>query len=131
MIARIEELRGKQGYFIFRNLEARYFRTLLKSATLLIGNSSSGLIEAPSLGTPTINVGRRQEGRLRGTSVFDSAHDQRAITEAISKALTLPKVDYFDSPYAVDLKETSAKRIVKHLQSIMYRPDLFVKRFCD
>lgn len=49
----------------------------------VVGNSSSGLAEAPSMGVGTINIGNRQRGRLQATSVIDSAPDQQAILAAI------------------------------------------------
>ncbi len=51
----------------------------------VIGNSSSGLLEAPSFHVGTINIGPRQNGRLRGVSVIDCAADRRSITQALSR----------------------------------------------
>jgi len=51
----------------------------------VVGNSSSGLAEAPSLGVPTVNIGDRQKGRLRATSVVDCAPDRNAIAAAVAK----------------------------------------------
>lgn len=58
-------------------------------ASALVGNSSAGLIEAPFLGTPTINVGDRQRGRPRADGVIDVAPDQDSIAEALSLARRL------------------------------------------
>jgi UDP-hydrolysing UDP-N-acetyl-D-glucosamine 2-epimerase len=62
------------------------FATLLAGAAALVGNSSSGIIEAPLLGTPAVNVGRRQEGRTRGDNVLDVPADPTAIADAIRRA---------------------------------------------
>ncbi|WP_425405440.1 UDP-N-acetylglucosamine 2-epimerase [Hwanghaeella sp.] len=64
------------------------FLSAMSHADFIIGNSSSGLIEAPSAGTPTINVGMRQSGRMRAPSVIDSATDVGSIQEAIDRALS-------------------------------------------
>lgn len=64
-----------------------YFSTM-HHADCVIGNSSSGLIEAPSLGVPTVNIGSRQQGRLRGPSVIDCSESHDAIAAAIQKALS-------------------------------------------
>jgi len=56
-------------------------------ASALIGNSSSALIEAPAVNTPTVNIGPRQQGRLRAASVVDCAEDSAAIVAAIETAL--------------------------------------------
>ena len=53
----------------------------------MVGNSSSGLIEAPSFGLPVVNVGDRQRGRLRAANVIDVGHDREAIAAAIRRAL--------------------------------------------
>jgi hypothetical protein len=62
------------------------FATLLAGAAALVGNSSSGIIEAPLLGVPAVNVGRRQEGRTRGDNVVDAPADAPAIADAIRRA---------------------------------------------
>ncbi|MGB9143119.1 MAG: UDP-N-acetylglucosamine 2-epimerase, partial [Aestuariivirga sp.] len=55
----------------------------------VVGNSSSGLYEAPSMHVPTVNIGRRQEGRLRATSVIDTPAEATAILNAISKSFSM------------------------------------------
>ena len=62
------------------------YATLLAGAAALVGNSSSGIIEAPLLGIPAVNVGRRQEGRIRGDNVIDVPADATAIADAIRRA---------------------------------------------
>jgi UDP-N-acetylglucosamine 2-epimerase (non-hydrolysing)/GDP/UDP-N,N'-diacetylbacillosamine 2-epimerase (hydrolysing) len=57
-----------------------------------VGNSSSGLKETPAFGCPTVNIGSRQEGRLRGENVVDAGYDSAAIQAAIEKCL-------FDEPF--------------------------------
>ncbi len=66
--------------------EVRYWG-LLRLADALLGNSSSGLVEAPALRVPAVNVGDRQAGRLRWPSVVDAPADARAVTEALRTAL--------------------------------------------
>ena len=64
----------------------RYFNAL-KNALFVIGNSSSGLIEAPSFGIPTINIGDRQRGRIAGETVLNCEPERQSICNAIDKAL--------------------------------------------
>jgi UDP-N-acetylglucosamine 2-epimerase len=52
-----------------------------------VGNSSSGLYEAPTFGIPTVNIGDRQTGRPRATSVFDCSTERYAVVSAIESAL--------------------------------------------
>jgi len=60
---------------------------MLRIASLLVGNSSSGLIEAPAAGVPAVNIGERQRGRLRGRGVVDEPAEAGAITAAIRRIL--------------------------------------------
>lgn len=66
--------------------QSRYLG-LLKIADAVVGNSSSGLIEAPALRVPTVNIGDRQKGRLRAASVIDCAPTKEAIDTALRKAI--------------------------------------------
>lgn len=65
----------------------RYLSSL-KNAAMVIGNSSSGLVEAPSFGIPTINIGDRQRGRLQSDSVINCAPTQEEIIKAMNLALS-------------------------------------------
>ena len=58
---------------------------------LIIGNSSSGIIEAPSLGVPTVNIGNRQHGRIRSNSIIDCDYNIKNIKISINKGLKLSK----------------------------------------
>ena len=69
----------------FENLPTMSYHFLVKNSIGLIGNSSSGLIEAPSLGVYTINIGDRQAGRVRGNSVLDIECNRNAIECAIKR----------------------------------------------
>jgi UDP-N-acetylglucosamine 2-epimerase (non-hydrolysing)/GDP/UDP-N,N'-diacetylbacillosamine 2-epimerase (hydrolysing) len=60
----------------------------LKYVAAVVGNSSSGIIEVPSMGIPTVNIGCRQKGRIAATSVIDCEPDTDSIVQAITKALS-------------------------------------------
>ncbi len=64
------------------------YLSIMRLADVVIGNSSSGIIEAPALGRPTVNIGDRQKGRLRSHSVIDCTHDAESIRAAIARALS-------------------------------------------
>jgi UDP-N-acetylglucosamine 2-epimerase len=66
--------------------QAAYF-SAVRLADAVIGNSSSGIIEAPALGTPTVNVGDRQKGRARGGSVIDCEEEALSVKRAIERVL--------------------------------------------
>lgn len=72
---------------VLENLPHQDFLGLLSAADVFVGNSSGGLMETPSFRLPFVNVGSRQEGRLRADNVIDVPHDRRAITRAIQRAL--------------------------------------------
>lgn len=68
------------------NLGQLRYLSFMRLANAVIGNSSSGLVEAPAMKIPTINIGIRQQGRLRSDSVIDAEPDAAAILTAIKKA---------------------------------------------
>ncbi len=72
----------------FVSLGQKRYLSLLKAVDVMIGNSSSGLIEAPVLKKATVNVGDRQKGRLKAASVVDVANDRSAIVNAVKKVLS-------------------------------------------
>ena len=74
---------------LYSSLGQLSYFSLLKSATVMVGNSSSGLIEAPSFELPVVNVGERQKGRIRAKNVIDILEYQKsAVAMAINKALS-------------------------------------------
>ncbi len=91
-------LRNLHGFYVVKNLGDFYINVMAK-ASAVIGNSSSGLIEAPVLGTPTVNIGDRQEGRHRCKSVFDASWSKSDIKKMIAKALSWVKPLEIDHPY--------------------------------
>lgn len=73
-------------YHSFANLKREDYLALLKNCTFIAGNSSSGLLEAPSFSVPAVNIGRRQNNRFRGINVIDVPFDEEQIIEAMHKA---------------------------------------------
>lgn len=67
----------------YKNLEGLDFLRLLKMSSCLIGNSSVGIREAAHLGVPVVNIGKRQNMRLRGKNVLDVNHDAEVIKKSI------------------------------------------------
>ncbi len=74
--------------YVSTSLGQLRYLSLLKHATAVIGNSSSGIIEAPVFEVPTVNIGDRQRGRLRAGSVIDCIEDRHAIRAAIDRAIS-------------------------------------------
>lgn len=71
-----------------RNVSRRFYSGLLRTASVIIGNSSSGILEAPSFELPCVNIGRRQQGRLQSGNVINVDHDKQEIIDAVRTALT-------------------------------------------
>lgn len=73
--------------YLFTSLGSDRYWSALRLTDVVIGNSSSGILEAPAVGTPSINIGDRQSGRLRAASILDCAVDQAEISAALSLVL--------------------------------------------
>lgn len=89
------------------------YHSLVKYSKGLIGNSSSGLIEVPSLKVPTLNIGNRQKGRLSGPSVIHVSNELEEMAEGLKK---LEEVSDFTNPYE---KEGSAEAGIAILQEFL------------
>ena len=100
---------------------------LLATCDAVVGNSSSGLAEAPSVRTPTVNIGLRQAGRLAGPSVMHCPAEPSAISAAIDRAMA-GDVPGFDNPYG---DGHSSGRIVQALIAAPPRDILLRKRFFE
>jgi UDP-hydrolysing UDP-N-acetyl-D-glucosamine 2-epimerase len=89
LIRRAEKFAASHGASrVFVNLDHRAYLSLLSNVGVLVGNSSSGIIESTSLEVPTVNVGIRQTGREHASNVIDIPAERKAIREAIQRTLT-------------------------------------------
>jgi UDP-N-acetylglucosamine 2-epimerase (non-hydrolysing)/GDP/UDP-N,N'-diacetylbacillosamine 2-epimerase (hydrolysing) len=70
----------------FVNLDPLVYWSLLWQMTLMLGNSSSGIMETPSFAVPTVNVGMRQQGRERACNILDAAPNSASILDAVRRA---------------------------------------------
>jgi len=121
--------RDKQGS-MFMSLGSKRYLSLLKNVDLVMGNSSSALIEAPALGVPSIDIGERQAGRLRASSVLHCDEHTSDIVATINKALT----PQFQSSLSNIRKPYGASGASKKIVSILKAKDpksLIKKQFHD
>ncbi len=81
-------LRNKGNAVVFASLGEKLYLSTMKYVTAIIGNSSSGIIEAPILKIPTINIGDRQSGRIKPDNVIDCQPYKDDILSAINKAMS-------------------------------------------
>jgi GDP/UDP-N,N'-diacetylbacillosamine 2-epimerase (hydrolysing) len=72
----------------YSNLNRLDYLALLTNCEFIIGNSSSGILEAPTFGKPAVNIGRRQADRYRGKNVIDCEYNSESISSSIQKART-------------------------------------------
>ncbi|MNJ41278.1 UDP-N,N'-diacetylbacillosamine 2-epimerase (hydrolyzing) [compost metagenome] len=79
---------GHQGIFMVKSFEQLDYLTMLKHATILVGNSSSGIIEAASYRIPVINIGTRQWGRERSANIIDIDENGDQLSNAIKYVLS-------------------------------------------
>jgi UDP-N-acetylglucosamine 2-epimerase len=99
----------------------------IKHVNLVVGNSSSGLIETPALKKATVNIGERQRGRLRADSVVDCEEKKQAIVSAIEKGLSpgfVSIVENVVSPYGQGNASVRIKEYLKKvsLQKVLMKP---------
>lgn len=111
---------GQAGYFSAMNL-----------AAAMVGNSSSGILEAASFELPVVNIGIRQEGRLRGANVIDTDNQRQGILAAIERATSdefRRALKGMQNPY---YQGGASELIVKRLKEVEFGERLIVKRFQD
>lgn len=87
MIDVIESFRGRAWLHIVPSLPHRTYLSLLRRADVLVGNTSSAIIEAPCLQLAAVNIGERQQGRERGDNVIDCEPTAAAVRAAVERAL--------------------------------------------
>ena len=129
MIKLIEKYEKKDYLHVFKNLPYEDYLSLMKSADLMTGNSSSGIIEAPSFKIPVINIGGRQHGRSRTENIIEADPDKNKILDAIDFALHdkefLKKVNSCKNKFG-DGK--ASQKIVKILKELEINDKLILKQ---
>jgi len=122
--------KDSQGRFLFKSLGIKNYLSLAKNMDLVLGNSSSGLIEIPYLKVPTLNIGSRQEGRLRASSVYDCNVVSNQIGTSLKKMLKdgfLNTVSFQEKPYG---NGGASEKILKVIMRVDV-PDSIKKDFFD
>jgi UDP-hydrolysing UDP-N-acetyl-D-glucosamine 2-epimerase len=128
LAARIRLLLGqRQDTHLFTNLPAVEYWSLLRYATLFLGNSSSGIMETASFALPTVNIGMRQQGRERARNIVDTPPVATSILDAVHKAESSDfraSLEGMTNPYG---DGCSAERIVHVLTTLPSRDELLLK----
>lgn len=130
MIGVIKEYKDYPFIRVVENLPYVTFVSLMKVADVIVGNSSSAIIEAPLFSLPAVNIGSRQEGRERGANIIDAPHKKEAIIRAIEKAMTDQKfrseIQQASNPF--DIEPNGDEKITEVLSTIQINQNLLQKR---
>ncbi|SEW23381.1 UDP-N-acetylglucosamine 2-epimerase [[Clostridium] fimetarium] len=113
----------------FTSLGSLRYLSIMSHSSVVIGNSSSGIIEAPFLKVPTVDIGDRQKGRVKSSSVISSNNSVQDIIEAIEKALNY-KADKKEIVTSYENEDTSYRIISAIKQALQEGIDL-KKTFYD
>ena len=111
---------GTQAYF-----------SLMAQSAVMVGNSSSGIIEAASFNLPVVNIGNRQRGRIRSQNVIDVDYDHRSIVAGIKKPPHRSSARAWQILSTLTVMAAAADRIVGTIKSTLPKKGLIVKEFHD
>lgn len=129
MIQVIEEASEQENVHVFENLPRRYYLGLLGISDVMVGNSSSAIIEAPSFGLPAVDIGPRQEDREHTENVLSVPHDSDSIWDAVRRSLEdeqfRKRVSECVNPYD---RGGAAEHIVDRLRSVELNDRLLQKQ---
>jgi UDP-N-acetylglucosamine 2-epimerase (non-hydrolysing)/GDP/UDP-N,N'-diacetylbacillosamine 2-epimerase (hydrolysing) len=129
LIQRTEQLRTlRPDTNIFVNLPALAYWSLLRQVDIIIGNSSSGIMETPSFAVPTVNVGMRQQGRERARNILDAAPERADILAKIAIARSeqfRSSLEGMENPYG---DGHASEKIVEVLTSVPLGEQLLIKK---
>lgn len=123
--------RNKMRFKYFNSLGQEAYFSMLKYCNLVIGNSSSGIIEVPSFKIATIDVGSRQQGRIRAKSVLNSTFEIKNFIKIFYKARSkkfINSIKNIKNPY---LQKNSIQKAFKILTKLNLSKDLVQKEFYD
>ena len=113
------------------NLGTRAYFSAMSLSAAMVGNSSSGIIEAASFGLPVVNIGNRQRGRIRGRNVIDVGNTRSEVMDGIRRALQphfRKELEQMANPYGGG---DASATIVRTLKQLDLDEKLIVKRFYD
>tara|TARA_B100000900_G_C20120545_1_gene529743 strand:- start:104 stop:574 length:471 start_codon:yes stop_codon:yes gene_type:complete len=121
---------NQQNAVSFVSVGQRNYLSIMKRVDLVIGNSSSGIIEAPFFKIPTINLGDRQKGRIQGQTIINSILESNSIIKSINVGLSDEfnnKIKNSRNPYG---NENASKKILDVLSKVDLK-QLINKKFYD
>jgi len=116
-------------YHLFSNLKRADYLGIMKNSVCIVGNSSSGILEAPTFKVTAVNLGRRQQNRIQGQNVINAPFEKRAIVAAIRKAMSNDFLSMLqkncENPYG---DGTASKKILECLIETPITDQLLIKQ---
>jgi len=114
----------------FDSMGQLLYLSAMKNVSIVIGNSSSGLLEAPSLKKPVINIGVRQNGRLKAANVVDCKENEKAIIAAIKKGLSPEFKKIAQKAVNLYSQGNASHKIKEYLKNVSLE-NILMKKFYD
>lgn len=128
VIRAIEEFKDEPAFRIRPNVDSVDFLGLQAIASVMVGNSSSAIIEAPYFDLPAVNVGNRQRGRERGANVIDVESSREAVVSGLRKATSPEFREWLREQPRPFGDGTASEKIVEVLRTVKLGPSLFEKQ---
>jgi GDP/UDP-N,N'-diacetylbacillosamine 2-epimerase (hydrolysing) len=127
-----EKLNDKTKYKIIKNCGSQLYLQLMQRSLAVIGNSSSGIVEAASFNTPAINIGTRQDGKFKPKNVINCNYNWQDIYKKIMRVKNSNKIkiskNRIKNPYE---SKISIKNVVKLILSIKNNDKIIRKKFIN
>lgn len=124
----MKQVDSNKHYHYIESLGSKKYLSLIPHCKFVIGNSSSGIIEVPYFKIPTINIGKRQKGRIRHQSIIDTDYSVKSIKDAIEKTI---QEDFLNSFKNMEYKfgdGNAANRMVDFLENLPKNKDVLQKK---
>lgn len=128
IIKKIIKLKKKKNVFVFKNLGHKLFLSMLNHSQIIIGNSSSGILEAPYFKTFSINLGNRQKGRVKPKTVIDCDYNYNQLNKKFNNLINKNKPKTIDKKFY--LKGSASNKIINILSKLNLS-HYKTKKFCD
>jgi len=114
-----EFIKKNKNAFLIKSFGQEYYFSIVSNVDFVIGNSSSGIIEVPSFNKPTINIGSRQEGRVRSKSVIDVSYHVNDIKKTIEEVYSEDYRKKIKKNYNVFFKKNTSKNIINIIKKFL------------
>lgn len=129
IIKKIEEFANRNSnVYLFKNLGSIKYLSVMKLCGIVVGNSSSALVEAPYLKVPVVNIGNRQKGRLIADNIICCSNECEDIVKAINKALSKEFKEKVKQTRCLYGEGNTSEQIVKILENIQINNKLLKKK---